>query len=301
MKNLLVTGCSGFIGMHLCKNLLDEGFKVIGIDNLNSYYDIDLKLDRLKILNRYKDFKFLNENIINLKGLKKIFSNYSFDKVFNLAAQAGVRYSIQNPQSYVESNITGFLNILECCKEYSIKHLIYASSSSVYGGNRSIPWSLDQNTKKPLSIYAVSKITNENMAFAYNHLYGIKSTGLRFFTVYGPWGRPDMAIYIFTKKILNGEAIKVFNYGNMKRDFTYIDDIINGIRKCMDISNGRFVYNLGNNKTVNILEMVKIIESTLDLKANIEFDNMQLGDVENSYADITEAKNELNYSPKNFD
>ena len=228
-EKILVTGCAGFIGMHLSNALLDRNYHVIGVDNLNNYYDVNLKKDRLKILKNHNNFKFIKVDISKKNDLERIFKDNDIDKVVNLAAQAGVRYSLKNPNSYIESNVLGFMNILECCRHYKIKGLIYASSSSVYGGNKEIPFSVEHIVDSPISIYAASKKSNELMAHAYNHLFGLRSTGLRFFTVYGPWGRPDMAMYIFAKKINNGEPIPVFNNGNMKRDFTYIDDIINGI------------------------------------------------------------------------
>ena len=232
-KQILVTGCAGFIGMHLCKSLLDDGYNVLGIDNLNKYYDPGLKRDRLKILEDYDLFSFLKLDITDLNELSHTFRNFNPSKVVNLAAQAGVRYSIENPHTYVDSNINGFMNILECSRKNNIKNLVYASSSSVYGGNTKVPFSEDDMVNKPISVYAVSKVTNELLAHTFHRLYGLKSTGLRFFTVYGPWGRPDMAMYIFVRKILNDEPIDVFNFGNMERDFTYIDDIIKGIRAAM--------------------------------------------------------------------
>ena len=297
-EEILVTGCAGFIGMHLIKALLDQGHSVIGVDNLNHYYDVKLKKDRLNTLKKYNNFKFIKLDISNNEDLENIFKAHSIDKVVNLAAQAGVRYSLENPSSYIESNLLGFMNILECCRYYSIKGLVYASSSSVYGGNTEIPFSENHNVDSPISIYAASKKANELMAHSYNHLFGLSSTGLRFFTVYGPWGRPDMAIYIFTKKILEGEPIHVFNNGKMNRDFTFIDDIVSGIISSINHNYNCEIFNLGNNKSESLMEIVSIIEKKLNKKAIIQFEPMQLGDVKKTFADIGKAKNKLNFSPK---
>ena len=251
-EKILVTGCAGFIGMHLSRALLELGYDVIGVDNLNHYYDFKLKNNRLMELKKYDNFIFSKVDLQDKEALDNIFKSYSIDKVVNLAAQAGVRYSLQNPTSYMESNVLGFMNVLESCRYHKIKGLVYASSSSVYGGNSKIPFSVNHNVDSPLSIYAVSKKTNELMAYSYNHLFGIRSTGLRFFTVYGPWGRPDMAMYIFTEKILKGEPIKVYNYGEMHRDFTYIDDIIDGIISSIKKNYDCEIFNLGNSKSLCI-------------------------------------------------
>ena len=229
MSKILVTGCAGFIGMHTCKHLLDNQHEIVGIDNLNSYYSIDLKKDRLKNLSSYKNFTFFESDISDFLSLEKIFINENISMVINLAAQAGVRYSIENPNAYINSNVQGFMNILEACRNQSVKHLVYASSSSVYGGNTNLPFSEDQNVDHPVSIYAATKKSNELMAHSYSHLFNLPTTGLRFFTVYGPWGRPDMALFLFTKAIIEDKTIDVFNDGNMVRDFTYIDDIVKGI------------------------------------------------------------------------
>ena len=297
-EKILITGCVGFIGMHLCKSLLDDGFIVHGIDNINDYYDINLKTSRLHILQKHKNFSFSKIDITNLDALKILFNKFKPSKVVNLAAQAGVRYSIENPHTYIDTNISGFMNILECCRYNSINGLIYASSSSVYGGNEKIPFSESDNVDNPISIYAASKKANELMAKTYTELYGLKSTGLRFFTVYGPWGRPDMAISIFTKKILKKEPIQIFNFGKMERDFTYVDDIIYGIRSAIKNNFKNKIYNLGNSKSENLLDVVSIIEKYCNKKAIIKLAPMQLGDVKRTYADINLAKSELNYDPK---
>ena len=224
MEKILVTGSSGFIGMHLCRNLLDDGYSICGIDNMNDYYDLSLKEARLNQLSDYNNFTFNKIDISNLQDVERVFNKFKPEKVVNLAAQAGVRYSIENPHAYIQSNVVGFTNIIEACRHYNVSGLIYASSSSVYGGNNKTPFSVDDRVDKPISLYAASKKSNELIAYTYNHLYGLNTTGLRFFTVYGPWGRPDMAMYIFADKIRRGEKIPVFNHGKMQRDFTYIDD-----------------------------------------------------------------------------
>jgi UDP-glucuronate 4-epimerase len=295
---ILVTGCAGFIGMHLCKKLLELGYDVIGIDNLNDYYDVNLKIKRLSILQNKSSFTFIKTDISNMNALENVFKMYRPNKVVNLAAQAGVRYSLINPHSYMESNIIGFMNVLECCRHNDVEGLVYASSSSVYGGNKKIPFSESDNVDSPISIYAASKKANELMAHSYNHLFGICSTGLRFFTVYGPWGRPDMAMYIFAKKIINNEPIQVFNHGQMKRDFTYIDDIIDGIVSSINHNYKCEVFNLGKNKTEDLMDIVSIIEERVGKKAIIEFEPMQPGDVKETYADISKAESKLKFSPK---
>tara|TARA_B100001093_G_scaffold503156_1_gene557147 strand:+ start:767 stop:1735 length:969 start_codon:yes stop_codon:yes gene_type:complete len=297
-EKILVTGCAGFIGMHLCKRLLDLGYDVLGIDNLNDYYDVTLKLKRLSIIQSYDSFTFIKLDISEKNSLENLFKNYSPSKVVNLAAQAGVRYSLENPNSYIRSNILGFMNILECCRHYKVKGLIYASSSSVYGGNKKTPFSEHDNVDSPISIYAASKKANELMAFSYNHLFGLRSTGLRFFTAYGPWGRPDMAIYIFTSKLLNNKPIKVFNNGQMSRDFTFIDDIIDGILSSITKNYNCEVFNLGNNKSEDLMDVVSIIEKNLGKKASIQFMPMQLGDVKKTHADIEKSKMKLDFEPK---
>ncbi len=297
-ENILVTGCAGFIGMHLSKTLLQQGQFVIGVDNLNDYYDVRLKKDRLMVLKKYDNFNFTKLDISNKESLENIFKDNSIDKVVNLAAQAGVRYSLENPNSYIESNVLGFMNILECSRHFKVKGLVYASSSSVYGGNTEIPFSVDHNVDSPISIYAASKKANELMAHSYNHLFGLRSTGLRFFTVYGPWGRPDMAMNIFAEKILNGKPISVYNYGNMKRDFTYIDDIISGIVSSIKNNFNFEVFNLGNSVSVPLMDVVAIIEQKIGKSAVINYEPIQPGDVVNTYADIEKSKLKLAFSPK---
>ena len=296
--NILVTGAAGFIGYHLCKKLLDEENTVLGIDNLNAYYDQNLKLSRLNQLKLYKNFKFKKIDIAKRELINPVFKKFKPEKVVNLAAQAGVRYSLQNPYAYIDSNLVGFLNILELSRQNGTAGFIYASSSSVYGANKKIPFSIQDRVDKPLSLYAASKRANELIAYSYSHLYGLHTTGLRFFTVYGPWGRPDMAYYIFTKKILNEEPINVFNNGNMKRDFTFIDDIILGTKAAIEKNYKLEIFNLGNNNRVNLLEFIKTIENQLNKKAIIDFKPMQLGDVKETYADIYESKNKLGFNPK---
>ncbi len=296
-EKILVTGCAGFIGMSLSKKMLEQNYNIIGIDNLNDYYSVELKKERLKTLKKYNSFHYLNVDLLNKSLLEKIFKNNSIDKVVNLAAQAGVRHSLENPNSYIESNVLGFMNILECCRNYGVKGLIYASSSSVYGGNTLVPFSEEHSVVNPTSIYAATKISNELMSRSYYNLFGLKSTGLRFFTVYGPWGRPDMAYYIFTKKIFENKKIELFNFGNNSRDFTYINDIVQGIISAIKNNYDCEVFNLGNNETVNVTEMIKIIEDKLNLKAKVKLKPMQLGDVKKTYADITKSKRMLDYKP----
>ncbi len=297
-KKFFVTGSSGFIGMHLCKSLLEDSYQVIGIDNMNNYYDVTLKEARLKKLLKYKNFKFLNEDITDLAMMEKVFNEFSPSKVINLAAQAGVRYSLENPHAYINTNISGFMNILECCKYNKVKGLIYASSSSVYGGNKNMPFSVDHRVDSPISIYAATKKANELMAYTYNHLYGLKNTGLRFFTVYGPWGRPDMAMYIFANKIIANEKIPLFNSGAMFRDFTYIDDIIMGIRSSIDKNYDLEIFNLGNSKIEYLMDVISILENLLNTKAIIKNLGMQPGDVEKTSADIKHSIEKLEYKPK---
>jgi UDP-glucuronate 4-epimerase len=296
--NILVTGAAGFIGYHLCKELLNEGNNILGVDNLNDYYDASLKLKRLDQLKCYKNFKFEKVDICNRKIISLLFNKFKPKKVINLAAQAGVRYSIQNPYAYIDSNIVGFLNILELCRQNETESFIYASSSSVYGENKKIPFSIKDRVDKPISLYAASKKANELIAYSYSHLYGLHTTGLRFFTVYGPWGRPDMAYYIFTKKILNSEPISVFNNGNMKRDFTFISDIINGIKVAINKNYKQEIFNLGNNKSINLLDFISVIENELNKKAIINFKPIQSGDVKETFADISESKEKLGFQPK---
>ena len=298
MERVFVTGCAGFIGMHLCRSLLENDYLVFGVDNMNNYYNPILKKDRLKKLQTYQNFDFLKMDISIPDALDQIFEKFKPNKVVNLAAQAGVRYSIENPMAYVESNIVGFMNILESCRNHKVQGLIYASSSSVYGGNKDIPFSIVDKVNKPISIYAASKISNELMAHAYSHLYKLNTTGLRFFTVYGPWGRPDMAMYLFADKILSKQKIPVFNHGNMKRDFTYIDDIVDGIIASIEHNYQCEIFNLGNNSSEDLMGVINTIEDCLGKKTELDLLNIQPGDVEITYADIEYSKKKLGYEPK---
>jgi len=304
MKKVLVTGTAGFIGANLSKRLLDDGYEVIGIDNLNDYYDVKIKEQRLDELRQYNMFKFYKIDLFNMEWLDFLFDTESFDIVVNLAAQAGVRYSIENPRSYMNSNLMGFFNILECCRNHKVEHLVFASSSSVYGKNKKIPYSVDDNVDKPVSLYAASKKSNELMAYVYSNLYQIPCTGLRFFTVYGPNGRPDMAYYSFAEKIMKGESIKVFNNGDMYRDFTYIDDIVEGIRRVMNkipkINEEGVqykLYNIGRGKTEKLTYMIECLENELGKKAIKEYYPMQPGDVYQTYADISEFEKDFGKLP----
>ncbi|MCM1287586.1 MAG: SDR family NAD(P)-dependent oxidoreductase [Clostridium sp.] len=303
-KIILVTGSAGFIGYHLSKKLLDEGFVVVGVDNLNDYYDVQLKLDRLEQLKLYKDFDFFKIDISDKESLEKVFADVRPQIVVNLAAQAGVRYSITNPEAYISSNLVGFFNILECCRYNMVEHLVYASSSSVYGSNKKVPYSVEDRVDNPVSLYAATKKSNELMAHAYSKLYGIPATGLRFFTVYGPFGRPDMAYFSFTNKILAGETIKIFNNGDLYRDFTYIDDIIQGMMRIIpnppvENKDGvRYkVYNIGNNKPENLLHFVEVLEMCLGKKADKEFLPMQQGDVYQTFADVSDLERDFGFKP----
>ena len=302
MKNnpkskILLTGAAGFIGFHLCKSLLDDDYEVLGIDNINDYYDPNLKLARLDKLKPYKNFKFEKVDIADRDLLTQSFQSFKPNKVVNLAAQAGVRYSIENPYAYMDANLVGFLNIIELCRHNNVEGLIYASSSSVYGGNTKIPFSVEDRVDKPIALYGATKRANELIAYSYSHLYSLHTTGLRYFTVYGPWGRPEMAMYIFTKKILAGEPIPVFNNGNMKRDFTYIDDIIFGTRSAIDKNYKCEIFNLGNHRSEQLMDVVTLIEKNLGKKAEIDFQPMQPGDVPESFADIERSIAMLNYQP----
>jgi len=314
-KIYLVTGAAGFIGFHLSKRLLEEGCRVIGVDNLNDYYDVNLKKSRLEIINSFDKFKFYKIDIQDKEALNQIFKENEIDIVVNLAAQAGVRYSLKNPYAYIESNIVGFMNILEACRHNEIEHLVYASSSSVYGANKKMPFSTKDNVDHPVSLYAATKKSNELMAHTYSHLYGIPTTGLRFFTVYGPWGRPDMALFLFTKAILNDEPIKVFNYGKMERDFTYIDDIIEGVVRVIanppkpnenydktnqdpSTSHAPYkIYNIGNNKPVQLMEFIKTLERHLGKEAKKEYLPLQAGDVPKTYADVDDLIRDVGFKP----
>lgn len=303
-SKVILTGAAGFIGSHLAKRLLDQNIEVIGIDNINDYYDVNLKRYRLDNLKRYENFTFILCDISDKEKVNEVFSEYQADVVINLAAQAGVRYSIENPQVYIDSNIIGFFNILEACRANPVKHLVYASSSSVYGNSDKIPFSVDDRVDNPISLYAATKKSNELMAYTYSHLFGIPATGLRFFTVYGPAGRPDMAYFSFTKKILAGEPIKLFNYGELERDFTYIDDIVEGIMNIIPSipkeTNGARakVYNIGNNKPVALKEFVSALEDAIGEKAKIEYLPMQPGDVYRTYADVSELEKDFGFKPQ---
>ena len=316
---ILVTGVAGFIGSNLARELLKKGEIVVGIDNLNDYYDVNLKLFRLEDLNKFSNFTFIKCDIADKQALIQIFNKYKFDVVVNLAAQAGVRYSITNPDVYIQSNLIGFYNILEACRNYPVKHLVYASSSSVYGSNKKVPYSTEDKVDNPVSLYAATKKSNELLAHAYAKLYNIPCTGLRFFTVYGPAGRPDMAYFGFTNKLIKGEKIKIFNYGNCKRDFTYIDDIVDGIIKVIykapSKQNGNDglpippykIYNIGNNHPENLLDFVKILQEELIrakvLPSDYDFDShkelvaMQPGDVPITYADTSALERDFGFKP----
>lgn len=315
---ILVTGTAGFIGFHLAKKLLERGDEVVGLDNINDYYDVRLKYARLAELGidkealkesmpllsaKYPKHKFIKADLADRNTINDIFENEKFDAVCNLAAQAGVRYSIENPHAYIESNVIGFMNILEACRNFGVKNLIYASSSSVYGLNKEQPFKTTDKTDTPISLYAATKKSNELMAHTYSHLYGINTVGLRFFTVYGPWGRPDMAPMLFADAILDGRAIKVFNHGKMSRDFTYIDDIVDGVVKVIDMqikntsSTPYKLYNIGNNSPIELMEFIETLERAIDKEAEKEFLPMQDGDVESTYADVGGLMDDLGYKP----
>ena len=315
-NKILVTGAAGFIGFHLCKKLCDEGWNVSGLDNINSYYDPKLKEARLSMLLQYKNFKFHKIDLIERKAISDLFKKEKYSYVVNLAAQAGVRYSIENPFAYIESNISGFLNILEGCRHYPVEHLLYASSSSVYGANKRVPFSVHDNVDHPLSLYAGTKKANELMAHTYSNLYKIPVTGLRFFTVYGPWGRPDMAAFLFTKAIIENKPIDVYNYGNMKRDFTYIDDIVEGISRLIQkipSPNNNWsgenpdpsssfapykLYNIGNNQPVELSRFIEILEECIGKKAKKNLLPMQPGDVYETFADVEDLMRDIGFKPE---
>ena len=325
---ILITGTAGFIGFHLAKALLEKGDEVIGIDNINDYYAVELKYSRLAETgiareniaynqsvrsSKFPNYKFIKLDLTDRENLEQLFAMQKFDKVINLAAQAGVRYSLENPQAYIDANITGFLNILECCRYNKIKHLVYASSSSVYGNNSKMPLSTSDSVDHPISLYAVTKKSNELMAHTYSHLFGIPTTGLRFFTVYGPYGRPDMALFLFTKAILAGQSIQVFNNGEMKRDFTYVDDIVAGLVRVLDhppipdLSNltdpsvsktaPYKIYNIGNSSPVRLMDFIEAIETKLGIQAKKELLPMQPGDVPMTWADTSDLQANMNYRP----
>ena len=295
---IFVTGCAGFIGYHLTKSLLEKDYKVLGIDNLNNYYDSNLKQARLKQLKPYNNFTFQKVDMVDKGALTQSFQSFNPNKVVNLAAQAGVRYSIENPYAYMDSNLVGFLNIIELCRHNKVEGFIYASSSSVYGGNKKIPFSGEDRVDNPISLYGATKRANELIAYSYSHLYGLRTTGLRYFTVYGPWGRPDMAMFIFTKNILERQSIRVFNNGNMKRDFTYIDDIVSGTSAAIDKNYKCEVFNLGNHRSEKLMDMIALIEKELGKKAKIDFQPIQPGDVPESYADIEVSTQKLGFEPR---
>lgn len=313
--SVLITGCAGFIGGHLCHQLLERGEEVIGLDNLNDYYDPALKISHLDRLQDFPNFRFFKVDLANRPEIAKIFASERPQRVVNLAAQAGVRYSIQNPAAYVDSNLIGFANILEGCRQNQVEHLVYASSSSVYGANTQTPFATHHTVDHPLSLYAATKKANELMAHSYSHLYNLPTTGLRFFTVYGPWGRPDMAIFSFTKAILEGRSIQVFNHGRMKRDFTYIDDIVDGILRVLNripAPNPEWnshqpnpsnsfapykIYNIGNNNPVELMELITTLEKCLGIEAKKEFLPIQMGDMLETYADIDDLIADVGFKP----
>ena len=315
MSRILVTGAAGFIGSHVSHRLVDRGDEVVGLDSLNDYYSVQLKRDRLDRLTPKKGFTFEHLDLADEPGIKALFAKYKFDKVINLAAQAGVRYSLQNPQAYVSSNLVGFVNILEGCRHQNVQHLTYASSSSVYGANTTMPFSVHDNVDHPLSLYAASKKANELMAHTYSHLFQLPTTGLRFFTVYGPWGRPDMALFLFTKAILEGRPIDVFNHGKMRRDFTYIDDIVEGVIRTSDhtaqpnpdwtgahpdpgTGGGPYrVYNIGNNEPVELMYLIETLEKCLGMAAVKNMLPMQMGDVPATYANVDDLIRDVGFKP----
>ena len=316
MKTVLVTGAAGFIGNHVSHTLLERGDRVIGLDNLNDFYDVSLKEARLDRLANHERFTFCKLDCTNREDLNQLFEGHTFDYVVHLAAQAGVRYSLENPAAYIDSNIVGFANMLEACRQHPVAHLVYASSSSVYGANTHVPFSVHDNVDHPISLYAATKKANELMAHAYSHLYGLPTTGLRFFTVYGPWGRPDMAMFLFTKAILEGRPIDVFNQGDMKRDFTYIDDIVEGVIRTMDrpaepnsewsgdepdpgTSKAPYrLYNIGNSESVHLMHLIEVIEGLLNKTAVKNFLPLQPGDVIETFADVQDLSHDVDFAPK---
>ena len=308
MGKILITGAAGFIGFHLSQKLLANGEHIIGVDNLNNYYDVSLKQARLEQLFNNSNFQFFELDIANRDKITELFASCQPSLVINLAAQAGVRHSLTHPHTYVDSNLVGFTNILEGCRHAEVEHLVYASSSSVYGANTKIPFAVSDRVDCPVSLYAATKRANELMAYTYSHLYGIPTTGLRFFTVYGPWGRPDMAYFSFTRSILNRKPIKIFNYGNMRRDFTYIDDIIEGIilvinKKPQNISNENNkslpykIYNIGNNQPVKLIDFIEVLEERIGITATKELLPIQAGEVEETYADIDDLIQDTGFRP----
>ena len=314
-KSILITGAAGFIGFHLSKRLLEAGHKVVGLDSLNDYYDVSLKHARLNILKKFPEFEFEHENMGNQAGVEAVFDRHQISKVVNLAAQAGVRYSLINPQAYIEANVSGFLNLIEASRKNDVENFLFASSSSVYGANTKLPFSVKHNVDHPVSLYAATKKSNELIAHSYATNFGMPTTGLRFFTVYGPWGRPDMALFLFTKAILADEPIDVYNHGKMRRDFTYVDDIVEGIVRLLDnpatpneewssdnpdpaTSFAPFrLYNIGNNAPVDLMDFIKAIENELGKKAKINFMPIQQGDVPETYADVEDLMKAVDYRP----
>ncbi|NJR39356.1 MAG: NAD-dependent epimerase [Leptolyngbyaceae cyanobacterium CSU_1_4] len=315
MSKILVTGAAGFIGFHISQMLLQRGETVIGLDNLNDYYSVALKLSRLSQL-QHPNFQFHQLDLADRPGIENLFAHHQPDRVIHLAAQAGVRYSLENPHMYVDSNVVGFLHILEGCRQHKVQHLVYASSSSVYGANRVIPFSTQHSVDHPLSLYAATKKANELMAHTYSHLYKIPTTGLRFFTVYGPWGRPDMALFAFTKSILEGKPIDVYNHGKMQRDFTYIDDIVDGVLRVLDqvpAANATWspyapepssshapyrIYNIGNHQPIALLRFIEVLENSLGIKAKKNFLPLQPGDVLETYADVSDLTEAVGFAPQ---
>ena len=314
-ENVLVTGAAGFIGYHLAERLLEDGCNVVGLDNLNPYYDVTLKEARLERLQKKSKFTFAQMDLAERKQLQDLFAQSKFDVVVNLAAQAGVRYSLENPHAYVDSNLVGFVNLLECCRHHAVQHLVFASSSSVYGANTAMPFSVHHNVDHPVSLYAATKKANELMAHTYSHLYQLPCTGLRFFTAYGPWGRPDMALFLFTRAILENKPIQVFNHGNMQRDFTYIDDITEGVIRVMGrlpAANPNWsgdapdpgtsyapykIYNIGNNNPVELIKFIEVIETALGKQATKQFMDLQPGDVVATYADVDDLTQDVGFKP----
>ena len=312
---VLITGCAGFIGFHLAKRLLKEGSSVVGLDNLNPYYDVSLKEKRLEILQEYSGFAFVRASLEEKDAVERVFREHPIKKVLHMAAQAGVRYSLENPYVYIEANVAGFLNLLECCRRREVEHFVFASSSSIYGANTKKPFSVSDNVDHPVSLYAATKKTGELMAHVYSSLYGLPVTGLRFFTVYGPWGRPDMALFKFTRAILEDKPIQVYNYGRMKRDFTYIDDVVEGVVRVLELlprGNPEWsgdspdpgssfapyrLYNIGNNRPVELLHFIEVLEETLGKKARKEFLPLQPGDVVETYADVEDLMREAGFKP----
>ncbi len=315
MSKILVTGAAGFIGFHLTQNLLARGDEVVGLDNLNDYYRVQLKQDRLSQLAGHDNFQFIEMDLADRKRMPGVFKSEQFDVVVNLAAQAGVRYSLENPHAYIDANVVGFTNVLEGCRHNGVKHLVYASSSSVYGGNTTMPFSIHHNVDHPISLYAATKKANELMSHTYSHLYGLSTTGLRFFTVYGPWGRPDMALFLFTEAIVAGKPINVFNNGKMQRDFTYVADIVEGITRVADntaAANSDWssatpdpatsaspyrVYNIGNNQPVELMYLIEVLEDCLGMKAEKNFMEMQPGDVPATFADVDDLIRDVDFKP----